>query len=182
VSRRPIYKSEAQANAEALARRGRSYSEASGQSFRVRWDWHNREPKDLRECVRMVRAAYADEVPLRMHNQDIAEDGTPKMTPQAEGYIFGSPVAGDSAKGDDPLVDYYRAPFRAALETLDRVNAKHAAVVSHVTVGSQSPIQAAVSEGVPPWCAGIVVEHVLRSFLRNLTDIKVHLPSEHAAA
>lgn len=171
--------SDAQANAEALDRRERTYSEASGVSFRLNWDWHNREPRDLREAVRMVRAAYADEVPAKLHGGDLADDGTPKMTPQAEGYIFGSPHAGYDQ--ERPALDFYRTPFRAALAHLERSNKHRGAIVSHVTIGSLSPVEAAMREGVPGWCAKEVAESTLRAFLRNLSDVKVHLPREEAA-
>jgi len=183
VKKRPyIGPSEAQskANAEALDRRERTYSDASGVSFRLNWDWHNREPRDLREAVRMVRAAYHDEVPAKLHNQDIADDGTPKMTPQAEGYIFGSPTSGHDP--EKPALDFYRTPFRAALSNLERHNAHRGAIVRHVTIGSTSPSEAAMREGVPAWCAKEVAESTLRAFLRNLSDVKVHLPREGAAA
>jgi hypothetical protein len=177
--------SDSQANAEALARRERTYSEASGVSFRVNWDWHNREPRDLREAVRMARQAYADEVPARLHSHDLADDGTPKMTPQAEGYIFGSETAGEERRTPDeapPALDFYRTPFRACLANLERSSPRRAAIVSHVTIGSLSPVEAAMREGVPTWCAKEVAESTLRAFLRNLTDVKVHLPREDAAA
>jgi hypothetical protein len=102
VSRKPyIGPSDAQANAEALARRGLPYSAASGASFRVQWDWHRREPRDLREAVRMVRKAYADEVPTKLHDgpDAIGPDGTPRMTARAEGYIFGDERATDAPQG-----------------------------------------------------------------------------------
>ena len=181
MSRANRWKSDSQANAEALDRRERTYSEASGQSFRVSWDWHNREPRDLREATRMVRAAYADEVPARLHNQDLADDGTPKMTPQAEGYIFGSDTAGEARKDEEPIVDFYRTPFRASLHNLTRHSVPRANLIARVAIAGESPVQAAVTVGVPQWCAAIVVEDVLRAFLRNLTDIKVHLPREEAA-
>ena len=177
--------SEAQSNALALERRSAPYSESSGQSFTVAWNYHNREPKDLREAVRMVRAAYADEVPGRMHNRDIADDGTPRMTPQAEGYIFGSDTSGTERRVEGeplPALDYYRTPFRAALEHLRRSSPKRAAIVSHVAIGSQEGGAAAITEGVPAWCAKLVAEDTLRAFLRNLTDVKVHLPKEPEAA
>lgn len=179
--------SESQINAEALARRERTYSEASGVSFRIRWDWHNREPRDLREAVRMARAAYADEVPTRLHNRDLEDDGTPDMTPQAEGYIFGSATAGEASRSeiDQPALDFYRTPCRAAIALLRRQSALRADLVQRVAVGEHRPIDSAVaaamSVGVPRDFAYEVAESTLRAFLRNLTDIKVHLPQEEAA-
>lgn len=177
--------SDAQANAEALANRGRTYADPNAASFRINWDWHNREPKDLREAVRMVRQAYADETPTRLHEHDLADDGTPRMTPQAEGVIFGSPTSGTERRVEGeaaPAIDFYRTPFRAALAHLERANPPRGAIVSHVSLGSQSPSEAAMREGVPAWCAKEVAESTLRAFLRNLTDVKVHLPNEAEAA
>jgi hypothetical protein len=185
VSKRYRGWSDSQANAEALARREHSYSDASGVSFRLNWDWHNREPKDLREAVRMVRQAYADEVPAKLHNGDLADDGTPKMTPQAEGYIFGREDAGEARRTEDdpaPMLDFYRTPFRAALSHLERTSPPRAAIVQSVSMGSAMPMQATIATGVPAWCAKVVAEDTLRSFLRNLTDVKVHLPREAEAA
>lgn len=181
--------SESQSNAEALERRERTYSEASGVSFRIQWDWHNREPKDLREAVRMIRAAYADEVPARLHNRDLADDGTPHMTPQAEGYIFGSADAGTAPRvaGEPPPVfDFYRTPCRAAIAVLRQHSARWAELISAVAVGEHRPVDsavmAAISVGVPRDFAYEVADATIRAFLRNLTDVKVHLPAESGAA
>lgn len=184
-----------QANAEALARRSAPHTEASGESFRVRWDWHRREPADLREAVRLARRAYADEVPDKLHNgrnsgtPALAEDGSPRMTAKAEGYIFGPPGADDAARdpetGQRDLVGYHYTPFRATLERMehgDEPSRKRAAIVTHVTMGSQGPMQAAIAEGVPSWCAKVVAEDALRSFLRSMTDLRLHLPPEGAIA
>jgi hypothetical protein len=56
-------------------------------------------------------------------------------------------------------------------------NAEHrrAAVVSHVSIGSQGPVEAAMAEGVPAWCAKVVAEDALRSFLRSMTDLRLHV-------
>ena len=186
MSRANRWKSEAQANAEALARRGTPYTEASSVSFTVSWDWHNREPRDLREAVRMVRAAYADEVPQKLHESAIGDDGTPRMHPQAEGYIFGSDFAGyerpDPETGQRPIADFYRTPFRALLSHWTRTSVPRAAIVSQIAVGGIGPVDATIRAGVPPWCAKLVAEDTLRAFLRSLSDVKLHLPKEDAAA
>lgn len=211
MTRANRWKSDAQANAEALARRSTPYSEASGVSFTVNWQFHNREPRDLREAVRMVRQAYADEVPQKLHDAQLGEAGTPRMSGQALGYMFGSENAGEehraecdcraisinrnlpfleagehhddcASKAPRPALDFYRTPFRAALAHLERVNKHRGAIVSHVSIGSLSPSEAAMREGVPAWCAKEVAESTLRSFLRNLSDVKLHLPREDQAA
>ncbi len=177
MSRHDRYISEAQA--EALVQRDRPYTSASEMSFTVAFDYHNREPKDLREATRMVRAAYADEVPMRLHEgpDSIGEGGTPKMDARAEGYLFGHDQAGherpDPETGERPAMDYYRTPFRAALDHWQHKDPQLAAFVSHVALGGQGPIQAAMTEGAPRWCARDAAEGALRRFLRSLSDVKV---------
>lgn len=183
MSKRPyIGPSDAQANAEALARRGTPYSAASGVSFTVQWDWHKREPKDLREAVRLCRKAYVDEVPTRLHEHQIGEGGTPQMTSEAVRYLD-SPGASDAPRGERPLVSHYLTPFRAALDRLDKGSPserRRAAIVRHVTIGSQSPVQAAVAERAHPFDAKLVAEDALRSFLRTMSDLRIDANTEAA--
>lgn len=186
--------SEAQSNAEALARRGLPYSTASSASFSVAWDWHRREPRDLKEAVKMARKAYADEVPTKLHDADIGDDGTPRMAARAEGYIFGSQDATDARPELDqdtgdriyPLLSYRLTPFRATLANMERAseeaNRRRAAIVRHVTIGTQGPVDAALAEGVPRWCAKLVAQDALFVFLRSLTDVRLSLPKESEAA
>jgi hypothetical protein len=212
--------SEAQANAEALARRSAQYAPEHAASVSVQWDYRHREPTDLRDAVRLARKAYADEVPERLHEgpDSIGEGGTPRMDARAMGYLFGNaqasyaPKASCTCGGTGPLatemralddagaitwdaplphgaacpknpanqeaLSYYHAPFRATLSRMASSNSdaqrKRAAIVSHVTIGSQGPQEAAISEGVPEWCAKLVAMDALRSFLRILSDVKVH--------
>lgn len=141
-------KSDAQANAEALARRGLPYSAASGVSFSVRWDWHKRDPLDLRDAVRMARRAYSDEVPDKLHDGTLhlAPDGSPRMTANASRTIFGSGTETDTPRPQchchvepdadghidhkedcpkiteaeqRPFIEYYLAPFRATLAGME---------------------------------------------------------------
>ena len=210
--------SEAQSNALALERRGRTYADANAASITLSWDWRKREPRDLREAVRMVRQAYADEVPAKMHNSELADDGTPRMTPQAEGYIFGNPtrtdaggraqcvvdcrfhpdnVFGDLSEGgrhhephcpahpdNRPLLSYYLTPFRATLADMERGDPqcqRRAAIVRHVTIGSQGPQEAAIAEKAHPFDAKLVAEDALRAFIRRLSDVRVDARTEAVA-
>lgn len=202
--------SDSQANAEALARRSAPYTEAHQGSMTFAWDWQKREPANLRDAVRACRRAYADEVPYRLTEgpDSIGDDGTPRFSSQAESYIFGSPTRTDagfvagcscghgtgnanhhaedcpSNPRNRPLVSFYVSPFRATLANMERgpePEAKRAAIVRHVTIGSQGPQEAAIAEGVPAWCAKTIAEDALRSFLRRLTDIRVDAPRETAA-
>jgi hypothetical protein len=52
-------------NADALANRGRTYADPNAASFRIQWDWNRREPRNRNEALKMLRAAYQDEVPYR---------------------------------------------------------------------------------------------------------------------
>lgn len=183
--------SEAQANAEALARRDTPYTAASGQSFRTKWDWRQREPETLREAVRAIRQAYADEVPPKLHEgyDSIGEGGTPKMTARAEGYLFGSPTSDDASRdaetGERDAVGYYHSPFRARLADMSRGNEtdrKVAAIVAHIAIGGQGVKQAAITEGVPSWLAteGTLLV-LLGGFLRGLSALTIHRVSHDGA-
>jgi len=183
--RRPyIGLSDAQANADALARRAAPYASESASSFRVAWDFRSREPADLRECVRMIRRAYSDEVPSRIHEgyDSIGIDGTPKWTTKAEGYIFGSPSGDDSRRnpetGERDVVGYFHSPFRATLDNMahgDESSRRLGRIVAHVAIGSQGPVDAAISEGAHPLDAKDTAERALRACLRNLSAIRLHI-------
>lgn len=183
--------SEAQSNAEALLRRPTPYIDPHEASVRQAWDYRAREPANLREAVRMVRRAYADEVPGKLHEgpHSIGEGGTPKMTNRAEGYLFGSPSLSDARRnpetGEWDALSYFHSPFRAALDNLahgDEAERKRGAIVQHVTIGGQGPAEAAIKEGVPSWCAKLVAAEVLSAFLRNLSDVKLNLSQTEAVA
>lgn len=200
-------RSEAQSNAEALYRRDHTYTEASAGSFRVAWDWHNRQPDDLRDAVRMVRRAYADEVPGKLHEgyDSIGEGGTPKMAGTFLAYLehpastddppircLCDRAAGEHHAGDcpahprnRPLISYLRYPFRALLDGWSRGGEgqrKRAAIVAHVAIGRTGPRAAAIAEGVPEWCARVVAEDALRSFLRSLSDVRVNAAVDDGTA
>lgn len=181
--------SEAQANADALIRRGTPYVTDHQATTARLWDWQRRSPRNLREAVRVIRQAYADEVPGRMTEgyDSIGEDGTPRFAPQAEAYIFGREDSTTGQKGD--VLAFYRTPFRATLAHMERgaePEQKRAAIVRHVTIGSRGPKEAAIAEGVPDWCAGTVAEQAIRAFIARLSDVRIDTrhtePAEALAA
>lgn len=181
--------SDAQSNANAMARREFPHTKAHRGSVSFAWDWQKREPRDLRDAVRIVRKAYEDEVPRRMTEgpDSIGDDGTPRFSSQAEGYIFGSPSRTDAGHDteDRPLVSYYQTPFRATLAHMEHgpePESRRAAIVRHVTIGSQGPQEAAIAEGVPVWCAKTVAEDAIRSFIRRLSDVRVDVAKDDQAA
>jgi hypothetical protein len=184
--------SESQSNADALVRRGSPYSAASDVSFRIRWDVNRREVDNLRDAVRAVRRAYADEVPTKLHDgpDAIGDDGTPRMTARAVGYIFGDPEGDDAGRdpetGQRDLSGWHYSPFRANLAAMSRgsdTQRLYAAIVQAITIGGQDARQAALAAGVRPEAiAKGVALMALRSFLRSLSDLKLHLPREDAVA
>jgi len=183
VSRSYRTLSDSQANAEALARRSSPYSAASETSFRIQWTNKHREVDNLGDAVRVVRRAYADEVPDKLHDSAIGEDGTPRMNARAVGYIFGDPRSDDAGKdpetGERDMMGYHFTPFRACLATMQHGSDQqrvYAAIVSSITIGGQGPREAALSAGVKPEAmAKGVALMALRSFLRSLTDVRLHI-------
>ena len=182
MSRR--YKSEAQSNAEALARRSAPWGSDNHATVSVAWDYRRREPTDLRDAVRQARRAYADEIPTKLHDgpDAIGPDGTPRFAARAEGYIFGSPTSSDAKRdpetGEWDAVSYYHAPFRATLERFrsgDACRQRQGRIVEHITIGQQGASAAATAEGAHPLDANHVAELALRQFLRSLSDMKVDL-------
>lgn len=177
-----------ESQSEALARRESPYTAASGISVGVQWDWTRREPRNVNEAVRIVRQAYSDEVPGRLHEgpDAIGEGGTPKMDVRAEAYLFGDDRAGyerpDAETGELPLLDFYRTPFRAALASWQQRKPAHAALVFAVAVGGQGPMQATINAGVPAPFAMVVADDTLRCFIRAMTDVKLRIPKEDKAA
>lgn len=185
MSKRYREPSESQANAEALVRRERTYTAASDASLRVRWDYRMRRPNGIREAVDIVRQAYADEVPLRLHDgfNAIGEGGTPRMAQRMEAYLDDDDRAGtgrpDPETGERPAMEEYKTPFRAALASYEPTRRK---IIEHVAIGSMGPIEATIKEGVPPAFARLCAEDALLGFVRNLTDVKINVAKSEAEA
>lgn len=84
---------------------------------------------DLRHLLRWAQRAYAEEPPPRLHDRDIADDGAPDHTPEAERYFGMDAPRLDNdprwTQPDDPRrtacrVDresgHYLTPLRCAIE------------------------------------------------------------------
>lgn len=159
-------KSDSQANAEALARRSSTYADEHASSWQVRFDRKANEPTGLGGYVKELRAAYADEMPERMHRHDVDGGGTPALSAEMSALLYGSPFATDDE-------DFYRYPFRACLQGMTRANSdemhKRARIAAHVAIGGMSAVEAAITEGVPAWCAKIVATDALRVTWRRLS-------------
>jgi hypothetical protein len=160
-------KSEAQANAEALARRSAAYADENARS-RERRDYRVTPPGSLRALVTELRKAYRDEVPGALHKHDVDGGGTPAYTGEFAAYLYGSPWATD--KGDDT----YTTPFRAALATMHRNNPSMAAIVGRITVGGSDPVDA-VGHELDSWMSRAIAERALLVFWQRLSDIRLDL-------
>lgn len=171
-------KSDAQANAEAQ----RTYADEHARSWQVRMDRPSREPSSLRELVRDLRRAYADEMPTRMHTHDVDGGGTPAYAPEFARHLFGS-ARGTVADGS---LEVYLTPFAAALDGMHRAQdegTRHrAAIVVHVVLTGVGPIEAARMEDVPEWCAKDVATRALSVFWRRLCDVRLDLGRSTTAA
>lgn len=105
----------------------------------------------------------------------VGDDGNPRFAPETDAYIFGRP---DALEHDEPgaIIRYRLLPFRATLAIFTRGDEKmrhQAAIVRRVTAGEQGPMDAAMAEGVPSWCAKDVAEQTLRLFLTIMSEVAV---------
>ena len=173
--------SEAQANAEALTRRSSTYADDHAKSWEVRFD--RQPPRSLRQLVRDLRRACADEVPTRIHSRDTDEGGDPAWAPEFTRYITGSDFATD--RGDDGSTEVYLTPYRAAIAAMrngkDEATRRRCAIVEHVVAGSD-PVEAAMIEGVPEWCAKDVAIRALGIFWVRYSDVRLDLRRTETAA
>jgi hypothetical protein len=168
-------KSDSQANAEALARRSSTYADENARSWQFRFDRKANEPTSLGGYVKELRAAYADEMPERIHRHDVDGGGTPALSAEMSALLYGSPFATDTD-------DFYRYPFRACLQSMTRSDDLHARarIAAHVAIGGLSAVEAAILEGVPHWCAKVVATDALRVTWRRMAAAP--LPPRTAAA
>lgn len=173
-------RSEAQANAEALARRSASYADEHAASWQVRFDRPTHEPLSLRGYVRELRDAYEAECPTRLHRHDVDGGGTPAFTAAFSAWLWGSPFAIDQETGA------WNTPFRACvagmIRSSDERTRRRAAIAGRAIVGGVTPLEAAIAEGVPSWCAEIVALDALTVTWRRLTSAPLAIAKRGAVA
>ena len=183
MSKHLTRKSDAQANAEALARRSSTYADQHAASWQVRFNRPSHERRSLRDLVRDLRRAYADEVPSRMHVHDVDGGGTPALSPEFKAYLMGPDDATD--KRDDGTTEILWWPFRTALQKMlaetDAGMVQRARLTEAVVVTGLGPIDAAIALGVPDWAARDVAEKSLEIFWKRLSDVKLYLREQPAA-
>jgi len=156
-------KSDAQANAEALARRESPYAANHRTTL---GSLVREEPRELGKVVGQIRREYRLEVPDRTHTRDAGEDGAPAFAPEFTAYVM---AEGHSASDADGML---RWSFRYAL---DRVSEPHRRLVGLVVMHGLSPAEAAADCGVPDGYAKDAAEMVLRKFWRGMSPVP--LPS-----
>lgn len=160
----------------ARLRREAPYADVHGRSIGEAWDASKRIPRDLREAVHQARVAWASEIPRALTEgpASVGDDGNPRFTADATTFIFGSPHHVEPT--DSTIVGFRTTPFRSTIASMltgDESSRKRAAIVGRITAGGMQPLQAAVAEGVPSWCAKTVAEDALRSVLGRVSDLVV---------
>jgi hypothetical protein len=67
--------------------RSEPYSDSHRASTRAKGDRVNNRPHGLRALLRWAGREWALEVPARLHDRDIADDGAPDHTPEAKRFL-----------------------------------------------------------------------------------------------
>jgi hypothetical protein len=80
--------------------RAEPYAESHRLSQRGKGDRLNIRPRGLRSLLRWAQAQWVLEVPGRLHDRDIADDGAPDFAPQAARYLGTGRPAGGSEPWD----------------------------------------------------------------------------------
>ena len=169
------WKSDSQANAEALSRRSATYADENAASLSVKFDRKRYRPRGLRDYVHQLRRAYSDEVPARIHVHQTDDGGTPAWAPEFSRYLTAPADAG---------AEVFDTPFRAALSSLERgreKGVKFAAIVGYVVIAGMEPAESAIRVGVPPWCADEVAYRALEVFWDRMADRRLDTRTRTAA-
>lgn len=168
-----VRKSEAQANAEALARRESTWTAAHAATWEARFD-RGTPPADLRPIVIELRRAYRDEVPQTLHKHAVDDGGMPAYSGEFAAFLYASPSATDEE-------GWYRTPVRRALAAMTRseeeATRQMGRIAAHVTVGGDSPEDAVSREigGLHPWAARAIAHRALTVFWKRCVDVRLDL-------
>lgn len=187
-------KSEAQGNAEALARRSSTYADEHAASWRVRFDAPTHELSTKALVTRIVEN-LAGEAPERLHEgpDHIDAGGVPAMTGAFVAYLDSSVTATverpevdkDGNRVDAIVVGEYRRPQAAAIDSMLRCHGKiewWGRIVERVVYGAESPVTAAIAEGSHPYEAVRTANEALHEAYRRWTPDKMSLAKRETAA
>lgn len=187
--------SEAQANALALERRGRTYADENAKSWEIRFGQRDR-PMSTKALVTQLAILLAEEVPTKLHEgpDKIDEGGVPAMTGAFEAYLESSAM---SVTYREPKVDSqgrelrpvmvgtFRKPVQAAIEGMKRCGGRTAwwgRIAERVVIGSEAPVSAARSEGSHEFEAVRTANEALSELYRRVTPDKMDLARTRSAA
>lgn len=156
--------SDAQANAEALARRSAPYGAQHAMSERHENDRVSARPTSKRSLLRWAQRLARLDGPLRMHGRDVAGDGAPQMTGETRGYL--GMTGGDgptdwlnvACRLDESGV--YVSPLRCAIARIGTSQPRHAALLLELVKEFADEDRAAAAVGIP---AEFVDDVVVRS-------------------
>lgn len=195
MSRQLTRKSEAQGNAEALARRSASYADEHARSWQVRFGTPTHELSTRALLVRLGEARRA-ETPMKLHEgpDHVDGGGTPAMTPAFLGYLDSGatgilerqPKTDTQGRPLDPvIVGTYRKPLAAAIESMERCSGRIAwwsRIVHRIIEYGEEPASAAIAEGSHQYEAKRTANEALAECYRRITPDKMALPKRGAEA
>lgn len=177
MSRR--YKSDAQANAEAMIRRELPYSEPHEASWTARFGGIDR-PMTTKVLIAELLRCLGEQTPDRLHEgpDHIDEGGVPAMTGAFLGYLASSDTSSNA-------VDEYRKPLHAALRYMKANPGKHrwwARIAERIILASEPPVLAAMAEGSHEYEAARTANEALSELYRRITPEKMYLGKTTTAA
>lgn len=179
--------SEAQSNAEALARRSHTYADEHASSWQVRFGepTHSLSTKAL--LARLTENLEA-ETPVKLHEgpDHIDAGGVPAMTAAFLGHLDSRPNSTVQRPDRDAiLAGTYRRPMAAAIDSMLRCTGKVAwwgRIVARVLYAGEAPIVAAIAEGSHQYEAGRTANEALAEAYRRWTPDKMNLRRTENAA
>ena len=206
MSRHLTRVSEAQANAEALARRSAPYGEANRRTIDAAFGGVAiRSRGSLRDLVRPLLHEYAAEVPGKTTDgpDQLDAGGAPRFSAEFAAWLEASPTATDPgdpefrtspdtrdriASGElapDAIDGFYRWPIRAALYgMIHSVNPKISRlgrIVAAIIAGDDA-MSAAVAQGAHPDDAEHTARRALVTFAQRKGAMKLRIPKQEVAA
>lgn len=181
------YKSDSQANAEALARRTSTYADEHAASWQIRFG----EPThqlSTRALLARLEENLAAETPVKLHEgpDHIDAGGVPAMTHAFQAHLDSRPNSTLGKPDHDAIITgTYRRPMAAAVESMLRCPGKVAwwgRIVERVLYGGEIPVEAAKAEGSHAYEAARTANEALSEALRRWTPDKMNLAKREQAA
>ena len=171
-----------EAQSRAVYERETPYTEAHNNSYTLKMQ-RDRPPRP-RELLHLLRRAYTDEVPSRIHSRDTDAGGDPAWSPEFTRYLTGSDFGTDTR--DDGSTEVYTTPFRACMAAMGSSahegTRRRASIVFRAVVAGEDLMTAAMREGAPEWDAPACGARALELFWSRLSDVRLDLRKTETAA